>query len=216
MTEADPLRLRTSLAEFRATRARTLALADGLSQEQLDYAPAPGKWSAGEVLDHLLLAEGANRGHVAKLIELKRGAQRPELSLTFSDLNVSIARVPRSALTLLETPLALLNTFVPDGLRNFLTRNRLVPFQNPDVAAPRSRRSAHRLRAELADSLRETEALFRNNPDLDYGGMVVRHPLLGSYDVPGLLRFMSAHEQRHQSQIADILSDPRLPRAARP
>ena len=32
------------------------------------------------------------------------------------------------------------------------------------------------------------------------------------YDVPGLLRFMSAHEQRHQSQIADIVSDPQFPR----
>ena len=214
MTGAHPSGLRESLDELRATRARTLALADGLSQEQSDYAPAPGKWSAGEVLDHVLLAEVTNRGHVAKLIELKRAGRRPELRLTFSDLNVSVAYVPRAVLSLLETPLTLVNMLVPDGLRTYLTRYRLVPFQNPDVAAPRRGRPSLRLRDDLADSLRETEALLQNTPDLDYGEMVVRHPLLGRYDVPGLLRFMSAHEQRHQSQIADLLSDPRFPRAA--
>ena len=55
-------------------------------------------------------------------------------------------------------------------------------------------------------SLLETKKLFQNNLDLDYDEMFVQHPLLGRYDVPGLLRFMSAHEQRHQSQIAGIQS----------
>src|SRR5437764_1176452 len=137
MIEVRPSRLGESLEEFRRTRARTLALAGGLSQEQLDYVPAPGKWSVGEVLDHVLLAEGTNRGQVIKLIELKRAGRRPELRLTFADLNVSVAYLPRSALQLLETPLTLVSMLVPDGLRNYLTRNRLVPFQNPDVAAPR-------------------------------------------------------------------------------
>ena len=214
MAEVHPSGLRESLDEFRATRTRTLALSDRLSQEQLDYVPAPGKWSAGEVLDHMLLAEGTNRGQIARLIKLKRAGRRPELRLTFSDVNVSVAYVPRSVLPLLEIPLTLVNMLVPDGLRNYLTRNRVVPFRNPDVAAPRSGRPSLRLRGDLADSLRETETLFQTNPDLDYGEMVVRHPLLGRYDVPGLLRFMSAHEQRHQSQIADILSDSPFARSA--
>jgi hypothetical protein len=207
--------LRESLEEFRVTRARTLALAGGLTQAQLDYSPARGKWSAGEVLDHMLLAEGTNRDQIARLIRLKRAGRRPELRLTFSDLNVSVAYLPRSVLPLLEAPLTLMNMLAPDGLRTYLTRNRLVPFQNPDAATPRRGRAAQLLRDDLLASLRETEAIVQNNPDLDYGEMVVQHPLLGRYDVPGLLRFMSAHEQRHQSQINDILSDPRFPRAAR-
>ncbi|MCA1632289.1 MAG: DinB family protein [Acidobacteria bacterium] len=209
MTETHPTGLKESLEEFRATRAHTLASSDGLTQSQLDYSPARGGWSAGEVLDHMLLAEGTNRNQIERLIEMARAGRRPELNLTFSDVNVSIAYLPRFVLPLFETPLTIMNMFVPDGLRSYLTRNRLVPFQNPDVAAPRCGREAQRLRDDLADSLRETEALLQNNPDLDYGGMVVRHPLLGRYDVPGLLRFMSAHEQRHQSQMADILSNPR-------
>jgi hypothetical protein len=105
-----------------------------------------------------------------------------------------------------------MRAFVPDGVRNYLARTRLVPFQHPDQATPRRGRAAAHLRSDLRDALRETEALFLTNSGLDFGGLVVQHPLLGRYDVPGLLRFMSAHEQRHQSQLADILSDPRLPR----
>jgi hypothetical protein len=212
MTETRSSRLVEGLEEFRATRERTLAMADGLTQAQLDYRPARGKWSAGEVLDHMLLAEATNRGQIARLVGLRREGRRPELRLSFADVNVSVAYLPRSVLPLLEVPLTLLNTFVPDGVRNYLTRHRLVPFQNPDQATPRRGRAARQLRSDLLDSLRATETLFQTNPDLDFGGMVVQHPLLGRYDVPGLLRFMSAHEQRHQSQFADILSDPQFPR----
>jgi hypothetical protein len=131
-----------------------------------------------------------------------------------ADVNVSVAFLPRSVLPLLETPLTLVNAIVPDCLRSYLTRNRLVPFQNPDQATPRRGRAGEQLRRDLRDSLRETEAIFQANPDLEYGEMFVQHPLLGRYDVPGLLRFMSAHEQRHQSQVTGILSSHRSHAAA--
>lgn len=202
------------LAEFSAARARTLALTDGLTQTQLDWTPAPDRWSAGEVLDHMILAARTNLDQMARLVELKRAGRRPELGLTFSDLNVSVAGIPRSLMPLFQVPLTFANMFVPDGVRNYLTRNRLISFQNPDQAAPRRGRPAAQLRDDLAASVREAEALFQNNPDLDYGEMTIRHPLLGSYDVPGLLRFMSAHEERHQSQVADVLGNPQFPRPA--
>jgi len=203
-----------SLAEFRATRESTLATTKRLSQRDFDYSPAPNRWSIGEVLDHMLLAERLNREQIAKLIQLKRAGQRPELVLTFSDLNISVVGVPRSLLTLLEGPLTLMNMFVPDALRNYLTRKRLVPFRNPDVATPRRGRPGVELRGDLSASLHETERLFQDNPDLDYDQMVVQHPLLGRYDVPGLLGFMAAHEQRHQSQIAEIQRAPQFPASA--
>jgi hypothetical protein len=212
MRDTYPDGLGPSLEEFRATRARTLALAEGLTQAQLDYSPMSGGWSAGEVLDHILLAEATNRDQIARLVGLRREGRRPELRLSFADVNVSIAYLPRFVLPLLEAPLTLANALVPGGLRNYLTRNRVVPFRNPDQATPRRGREARQLRGDLFDSLKETEALFYNNPDLDFGRMVVQHPLLGRYDVPGLLRFMAAHEQRHQSQLAEVLSDARFPR----
>lgn len=211
-TAANSSTLAGALAEFRSARGRTLAAAGRLTQAQLDYAPRPGVWSAGEVLDHMLLAERANREQLTRLVALARSGRRPELNLSFADVNVSVAYLPRSVLPALELPLTLLNTFVPDGVRNYLTRNRLLPFRNPDQATPRRGRTSASLLEDLDASLGETESLFANNPGLDYGAMVVRHPLLGRYDAPGLLRFMAAHERRHQSQLEEIVCDPRFPR----
>jgi hypothetical protein len=194
--------LTEALNEFRATRERTLAMVKALTQEQFDFVPAPNRWSIGEVLDHMLLAERLNREQIETLIELKRRGRKPELNLTFSDLNISVAGVPQTVLSLLEAPLTLMNMFVPNSLRNYLTRNRLIPFRNPDAASPRRGRPSNELCGDLITSLQETERLFQSNPQLDYDEMTVQHPLLGRYDVPGLLRFMSAHEERHQSQIA--------------
>lgn len=201
-----------SLNEFRATRERTLATAGGLTQEQLDFAPGPNRWSVGEVLDHIGLATGINSDQIARLIELKNAGRNPTLDLSFSDLNISIAYVPRSLLSFFAVPLTFLNTLVPNSVRNYLTRNVVVPFQNPDAAAPRRGRTVSALNSDLTGSLKKTEALFQNYPHLNYEEMVLRHPLLGSYDVPGLLRFMAAHEQRHQSQINHIIASPQFPR----
>jgi hypothetical protein len=106
-----------------------------------------------------------------------------------------------------------MNMFVPDSLRNYLTRKRLIPFRNPDPATPQRGRSTTELRGDLIASLQETERLFQSNPQLHYDEMFVQHPLLGRYDVPGLLRFMSAHEERHQSQIAGIQAVPSSPKS---
>lgn len=183
-------------------------MTDGLTQTELDYAPAPERWSIGEVLDHMLLAERLNRGQIAKLIELSWNGRKPELKLTLADLNISVAGIPRSMLSLMETPMTVMNRLVPDGLRDYLTRNRLIPFRNPDLATPRRGRAGPELRADLTGSLQETEMLLQRNANVDFSKLVLSHPLLGAYDVSGLLGFMSAHEERHQSQISDIGREP--------
>jgi hypothetical protein len=210
-TATQASRVVPELEEFRATRRRTLAIAEQLTEEQLEFTPGPNQWSVGEVLDHMILAEQVNRRQIAKLIEMKRQGSVAELNLTFSDLNISVAGVSRYLLPLIEGPITFMNMFVPGGLRNYLTRHRLVPFRNPDVATPRPGRSATELFNDLTEALQGTEMLLRNNSDLDFNELILRHPLLGSYDVPGLLRFMAAHEQRHQSQINNIMASPRFP-----
>lgn len=205
---------RESLEMLRSTRESTMAMAHSLSQPQLDFASARGKWSAGEVLDHMLLAEELNRDQIAELIELQKGGRKAFVRRSFVDLNVSIAHIPKRVLPFLEVPFTLLNMCMPDGVREYMARHRVIPAQNPDAATPRRGRSVAELSADLAASLKETTELLHSNPELNYREMFVQHPLMGTNDVPGLLRFMALHEQRHQSQIADILSHPQFPRAA--
>jgi uncharacterized damage-inducible protein DinB len=204
----------SDLALFGAARQRTLELIAGLSQVQIEFSPAAGRWSVGEVLDHLLLAEALNRRDIVELIDLARSGHRPYLKRTFADMNVSMAFIPKSMLPFLEVPFQLLSTVVPRAAREFLTRYRLVPAQSPDVGTPRKGRSIDELRQELRSSLQETEALFEANSTLDYQAMIQQHPLMGVNNVLQLLRIVALHEQRHQSQIGDILRLPGFPRAA--
>ena len=205
--------LEEGLKMFRDARARTLAMTDGLSQAQLDYAPARGRWSVGEVLDHLLLAEKMNREQFAELIALQKRGRRAELRRSFADVNVSVAYLPKSLLPFLEIPFTVLNLLIPVGAREAIMRNRVIPAQNPDAATPRRGRAAAELRRDLAASLGETLALFAADPGLDYRAMVVQHPLLGRNDVGALLRFLALHEERHQAQISEVMSAPQFPRA---
>jgi hypothetical protein len=184
-----------------------------LSQGQMDYEPARGRWSVGEVLDHLILGQRLNLSYIAQVIAMKAAGQPPVLRLSSTDVDVSIGHLPKRILPALELPFNLLNVFLPGSLRDFMTRYRLIPAQNPEITNPRRARPAEELRNDLISSLKETESLLKFHSDLDYGQMVIQHPLLGNNNIPGLLRFMALHEQRHQTQINDILISPRFPHA---
>src|SRR5216684_1402639 len=82
---------RPSLEHFRMVRTRTLGLVRDLTQAEMDYAPAPEKWSVGEVLDHLLLAERFFRQAIRQLIERQKTGQTPVLRRGFAELDISIA-----------------------------------------------------------------------------------------------------------------------------
>jgi hypothetical protein len=183
-----------------------------LSQGEMDFAPAPGQWPVGEVLDHLILGQRLNLSYIAEVIGMKKAGRRPVLRLSFADVDVSIGYLPKSLLPALEVPFNLLNIFLPDGVRDFMTRYRLVPAQNPSLTTPRPARAVEELRGELTSSFKEMNALLESYAHLDYSEMVIQHPLLGNNTIPGLLRFLALHEQRHQSQIQKILMSPGFPR----
>jgi hypothetical protein len=52
--------LKVSLEMFSAARSQTLALVSDLTQSQLDYEPAPGKWSVRRGSGHLILCQRLN------------------------------------------------------------------------------------------------------------------------------------------------------------
>ena len=200
---------------LRLTRQETLSLIAGISQEQSDFTPAPGKWSVGEVLDHLLLAEGFYRRMFAQLIELKKsGVARPVIKNDFDDLNTSIAYIPKSLLPMLEIPFTVLNMFVPAQVRELMTEFRILPAQGPDKAQPKKGRPVAELREDLRAAYEQTAALLDGNPNYDYREMRYRHPLLGDNSLLQVLRIVALHERRHHSQIQDVLRSRQFPKVA--
>jgi DinB superfamily len=193
-----------NLALLRSTRDDTLRLCSRISQGQSEFA-LPGKWSAGEVLHHLVLADDLYRRNFIQLIDLANSGETPILRSNFTELNTSIAYIPKPLLPMLEIPFTVLNLFVPTMLRETLTQFRLLPAQNPDITTPTKDKLLPELRATLQSSCKQIETLFNDNPHLDYRAMRYQHPIMGSNHVLQMLRIMALHERRHQSQIRDIL-----------
>ncbi len=193
-----------NLALLRSTREETLRLCSRITQAQSEFA-FPGKWSAGEVLHHLVLADDLYRRNFIQLIELAKSGERPLLRSSFTELNTSIAYIPKPLLPMLEIPFTVLNMFVPSVVRETMTQYRLLPAQNPDITTPDKGEPLPQLRATLQSSCELIETLFNDNPNLDYRSMRYQHPIMGSNNVLQMLRIMALHERRHQSQIRDIL-----------
>ncbi len=194
-------------------RSRTLELTAQLDQTQLDWAPEAGRWSVGEILDHLILAERFFRDQVVELIRRTRQGEASYVWRSFADYNPRFSFVPRAALPFLELPFTAATVFFPPALREILTRSRLLRYKNPDVATPRQSRGGDELRRELAASIAETRELLVANADLDFAGMTFSHPLLGTLNVPRLLSFAAGHEERHQAQIREVLERSGFPSA---
>jgi uncharacterized damage-inducible protein DinB len=199
------------LNEQAAVRAATLNLVAPLSQAQFDFAPKPGRWSIGEIVDHVLLAEALYREEIGRLIDLKRSGRRPYLRRTFEDINVAPLYLPLVVLDWMSRPLTVMNAFMPAIMRDLATEYAVLPTRNPDRTTPRRRRNATVLRAELRTSLAEIDALLSANADLDLREMVSEHPLTGASNVPQILAFLARHERRHQRQITGVRADQRFP-----
>ncbi|HUP43280.1 MAG TPA: DinB family protein, partial [Thermoanaerobaculia bacterium] len=139
-----------SLERVRETRARTLELVAGLTQEQMDGAPGEGRWSAGEVLEHLVLTDRVYVRDVGELLAMAAAGQGTRLRRTFADLNPSILFLPRSLLPVFELPLTVMSRLLPVGLRDSLASSRWLPAHHPDQTSPRPGRPAGELRRDLA------------------------------------------------------------------
>ena len=195
-----------AFAEFAAAREQTLRLAAPLSQAQLDFCPRSGRWSIGEVLHHLLLAEDLYRGEIGRLIDLARAGRRPYIRRSFSEVNVAPFFIPDVMLPMFDAPFSIMTRLIPESVRNFAVEHPLVPIRNPTVATPRAGRATAELRDELVSSLEQTRALLLSNTDLPFEQMVSEHPLLGRANVPQILAFLARHERRHHAQIERVKS----------
>jgi hypothetical protein len=52
------------------SRKEFLSAIDGVTEQQWKWTPAPGRWSVGEVAEHIVLAEAAQFGNVKRALSL--------------------------------------------------------------------------------------------------------------------------------------------------
>ena len=196
----------TQLDDFRRARRETLESAAGLSQRQLDFKPAPAKWSIGEVFDHLAKVDSTYRSEIAELVRRAEAGERPYLRRSFRDIDVSMMFLPKPLLPLFEVPFTLSSRLMPRAVAGWMASSRFIPIHHPGSATPSHGRPGGQLREALEESLAGFERLFAAHPDLPYASFVHQHPLFGVNNVPQLIEILLLHERRHQAQIRDVLA----------
>lgn len=194
------------LREVRTTRERTVRLLQQVSEADFDWRPGTGRWSAGELADHLIKANRLYVEEINKLVELKRAGKPPRIAVRFSEMDFTVPFVPRTLLPLFDLPVAVFNYFVPNGVREFVLSRPLVPVQAPPMLKPDARRGRAVLLAELDEELRRTEHLFADNAKIDFRTLKYYHPIFGFNDVDDILGLLSSHEERHQRQLQSLLA----------
>jgi hypothetical protein len=187
------------------TRQRTLALTEILSQTELDRSPAPGKWSVGEILDHLIKSDGVYYEVIRELFQLRQAGKEAYIRYGFKDINASVLGIPKSSIGFFEIPFGMFNLFVPRSIRTFLMTSRWFPTEAPDVARPRPGRSGDRLRRALNNAPDELETLFESQPGLKYDDFKFYHPLFGENNLYQLLQILTFHESIHHKQIQETI-----------
>ena len=177
----DPA-LASSLARLEVLRRRALGAVDGVSQAALNRSPAPGKWSALQVLHHVVTAEALTLGYIRK--KMQAGASLGEAG-------------PVSRLRLLAVQVTLA---LPLRIKAPATAGA-VPDES-DLPALRARWDAVR---------RDLDELVRSFPPELLSRLVFRHPYAGRMSLAHALGTLEAHLDHHipQAQRAVRLGPPR-------
>lgn len=194
--------MEAELQDYLRTRRQTIELVESLRQDQLDRRPAPGRWSTGEIADHLLRVERFYQGEVETLLESARQGRGTVLSRRLADFDVRLRFLPAWMQSLLELPMNLMNPLIPSWLRETLMARPLIPAEAPRRAVPVRGRPRAELLNELRQSRDRTVRLFESKADVNWRRLSHRHPVLGWNTLPGLLRLLTLHEVRHLRQAA--------------
>ena len=156
------------------------ALADALAAvpaARRDTRPAPDRWSAAEVVEHLQRVEEAVAGLLrAKVMEARAAGLGTESSAEAVVPTVAVERV--------------------------MDRSR--PLTASEMSSPTGALDADAAWARLARTRDELRAWIGEQDGAALGDVVIPHPVLGPQDVYQWLVFIGGHEGRHAGQLREI------------
>jgi len=154
----------------------------GLSDAQLNFKPAPDRWSISECVKHIAVTEM----FLWKITDsvLKQPADASKRS--------TIKVTDDQVLQMVESRAQKIKTFTP-----------LEPQNTPFKSCPDALSSFYDSRKMLTDFVATTGDDLRDH--------VVVLPF-GSFDSYQMILFMAAHSNRHTQQIEEVKADPNFPK----
>jgi hypothetical protein len=179
----SPEEREAALQSLQATHDAFLKSIAGLSEKQWKFKPAPDRWSAAEVSEHIAVSESMIFGMVQKQVMTSPATPEKRAEAKVTDEQIL--------------------TMVPD---------RSHKAQAPEFLKPTNRwATREELMKSFEESRKATMDYVRTtNDDLrDHFGP---HPLLGPLDAYQWILLISAHSERHTKQIEEVKADPNFPK----
>lgn len=154
----------------------------GLSDAQLNFKPAPDRWSVLECVKHIAITESA-LWHITDSV-LKQTAN--------PDKRSEIKATDDQVVSMIESRAKKVKTFSPFEPQN-------TPYKSLDEALASFKKD----RESLVEYVKTTNDDLRNH--------VVTLPP-GSFDSYQMILFIGAHSNRHTQQIEEVKADPNFPK----
>jgi hypothetical protein len=176
MLSAVHTHLTEVLSRLDRARAALRAALDAIPASQQRQRPAPDRWSAADVLEHLTLVEKLFSGRITKAIDGARAGLSSEAS----------ARVP-----------------LPDAIEQRM-QDRVNKRTAPDVVQPTGTVDVATGWAALENGHDALRAMVVAADGLALSQVTLDHPFFGTMTVYQWIELMAAHEGRHTEQIKEI------------
>ena len=154
----------------------------GLSEAQLNFKPAPDKWSVSDCVKHIAVTEGGLWQMTDGVI---KAAANPEK-------RSEIKATDEQVVQMIESREHKVKTAPP-----------MEPQNTPYKSMQEALASFKENRGKLIEYVKTTNDDLRNH--------VAILPM-GTYDTYQMVLFIAAHSKRHTDQIAEVKADPNFPK----
>ena len=165
--------------ELEIQRKKTLDSLEALSHEQLNKAPFPGKWSAAQIVSHLVTAEQLSLRYMQKKVQ---GIKEAPDSGLWEELKISLLKISQR--------LPGLKFKAPKGVVENMA-------QYEDLVT---------MTLEWDKVRRELKSLLEKIPDNLVKRKIYRHAIAGYLNVKQSLLFFREHIIHHTPQIKKLLN----------
>ncbi|MEO0468377.1 MAG: DinB family protein [Bacteroidota bacterium] len=171
-------KLQNGFDSMEQKRRALFAQMEKLSPQERNLSPREGKWSAMEIMKHLVESEGLSQAYIQKKLKYR-------------------TRIPKTGLVhALRTRFGLMYM---RGSIKMKAPSYLGKMSEP-IDLPMLQEKWDHSRAELKEILEDfPEELMQN--------AVLKHPLGGRINILQTMQFLEAHFDRHNKQISKLLTD---------
>ena len=164
------------------TEAGVINAAAGLYEAQLNFKPAPDKWSVADCIKHIAVTE-------AGLWQMTNGTiQAPANPEKRSEVKATDEQVVN---------------MIEDRSHKVKTATQLEPQNTPYKSMEEAMMSFIKDRSKLISYVKTTDVDLRNH----VGALPV-----GSFDSYQMILFIAAHSNRHMQQMEEVKADPNFPK----